>query len=93
MNLIILFLPFAGAFIYGFLGRFVGTTGAQILTCACILTSALLSLYYWLSINELIIGLFSFEGDQVYFTDWNFLSNNTFINLGTWVDSEYIKIS
>ncbi|KAG2228762.1 hypothetical protein INT48_007545, partial [Thamnidium elegans] len=52
LSILVAYYRLRGAFISGFLGRFVGTTGAQILTCAC---------------------LFSFEGDQVYFTDWNFL--------------------
>ena len=43
MYLTILALPMLGALIAGLLGRKIGATGAHIITCTALVTSALLS--------------------------------------------------
>jgi len=44
MYLTILALPLLGAITSGLLGRKLGVTGAQLITCACMITAALLSI-------------------------------------------------
>lgn len=44
MYLAILLLPIFGSATAGFLGRKLGVTGAHLITCSCLITSALLSI-------------------------------------------------
>lgn len=44
MYLTLLLLPIIGSIISGFLGRKIGVTGAHIITCSCLITSALLAI-------------------------------------------------
>jgi NADH:ubiquinone oxidoreductase subunit 5 (subunit L)/multisubunit Na+/H+ antiporter MnhA subunit len=43
MYLLLMFMPLLGATLAGLLGRKLGTRGAQVITCICMATSALLS--------------------------------------------------
>jgi NADH-ubiquinone oxidoreductase chain 5 len=42
MYLSIIILPFFGSLVTGFLGRKVGVTGAQLITCSCLVISSIL---------------------------------------------------
>ena len=43
MYLTILFLPFLGSLISGFLGRKIGVTGAHFITCTCLILASILA--------------------------------------------------
>ena len=73
MYLSIIILPLLGSIVSGFMGRKVGVTGSQFVTCTCLILSSLL-----MSIAFYEVGIC---GSPVH------------INLGTWVDSEIMKIS
>ena len=51
MYLTLIFLPLIGSVISGFLGRKIGTTGAQIITCLCIITTTLLAIVVFLEVG------------------------------------------
>jgi NADH-ubiquinone oxidoreductase chain 5 len=51
MYLTLIFLPLIGSIISGFLGRKIGTTGAQIITCFCIITTTLLAIVVFLEVG------------------------------------------
>lgn len=44
MYLTILILPILGSIVSGFIGRKIGVTGAHIITCSCLIISAILSI-------------------------------------------------
>jgi NADH-ubiquinone oxidoreductase chain 5 len=43
MYLSILFLPLLGSFVSGFMGRKIGVTGTQIITCSSLILASILS--------------------------------------------------
>ena len=43
MYLSILILPLLGSFVAGFMGRKVGVSGAQFVTCSCLLLASILA--------------------------------------------------
>jgi NADH-quinone oxidoreductase subunit L len=51
MEIAAIFLPLLGAFIAGFFGRLIGDRGAQIVTCAGVLTAAVLSVLLFTEIG------------------------------------------
>lgn len=73
MYLSILILPTLGSLISGFMGRKIGSTGAQFVTISCLILSSILA-----SISFYEVGLL---GSPVY------------INLGSWVDSDFFSIN
>jgi len=54
MYLGLIFLPFLGSLTSGLLGRKLGVTGAQIVTCACIILSTLMCItaFYEVSLSD-----------------------------------------
>ena len=45
MAYLLVFLPLAASFVVGFFGRALGDRLSQIITCVCVVISALLSIY------------------------------------------------
>nr|AVR57742.1 NADH dehydrogenase subunit 5 [Termitomyces sp. T132] len=73
MYLSIIILPLLGSIVSGFMGRKVGVTGSQIITCTCLFLSSLLMTFAFYEVG---------------------LSNSPVnINLGSWLDSEFLLIS
>jgi len=73
MYLSILILPLLGSIVSGLLGRKVGVTGAHLITCTCLILSALLM--------------------TVAFYEVGICGSPVYINLVSWVDSEFMSIS
>ncbi|WP_207478836.1 NADH-quinone oxidoreductase subunit L [Arenibaculum pallidiluteum] len=53
MEVLAIFLPLLGAFIAGFFGRWIGDRGAQIVTCAGLIVSAMISIWLF---NDIALG-------------------------------------
>jgi NADH-ubiquinone oxidoreductase chain 5 len=51
MYLTIIFLPLLGSIIAGFFGRKTGVSGSQIITCLCIIITAILSITAFIEIG------------------------------------------
>ena len=73
MYLSILLLPLLGSIGAGFLGRKLGITGSQIISCVC------------LGLSSLLIS--------VAFYQVCLCGSPVEVNLGSWIDSEFMTIS
>ena len=73
MYLSILALPLLGSFVAGFMGRKVGVSGAQFITCSCLLLASILT--------------------SIAFYEVGICGSPLSINLGSWIDSEFMTIS
>ena len=77
MYLSILALPLLGAATSGLLGRKLGVTGAQLITCACMITAALLSIvaFYEVALcgSPVSIHLSSWIDSGMMSVDWAFM--------------------
>lgn len=51
MYLTLIFLPLLGSIISGFLGRKVGVTGAQIVSCSCIIITTILGIFIFFEVG------------------------------------------
>lgn len=74
MYLLIVFLPLIGAFSSGFFGRFLGSTGSQIITTSCLAISMLFSWYAFFEVavcgNFVYIDLFSWIDCEMLQASW-----------------------
>ena len=73
MYLSIIILPLLGSIVSGLIGRKVGVTGANLITCTCLILSSILM--------------------TIAFYEVGICSSPVSINLGSWVDSEFMSIS
>ena len=51
MYLTIIILPLLGSIISGFFGRKIGVSGAQIITCSCIILTTLLAIFTFIEVG------------------------------------------
>jgi NADH-ubiquinone oxidoreductase chain 5 len=51
MYLTLIFLPLIGSIISGFFGRKIGVTGAQLISCSCILITTILSIIVFFEVG------------------------------------------
>lgn len=77
MYLLIVLLPLISAIISGFFGRYIGKTGAQILSTSFIFFSAILSLIAFyevgLNANPCYITLITWIDSELLFASWGFI--------------------
>jgi len=73
MYLSIIILPLLGSIVSGLIGRKVGVTGANLITCTCLILSSILM--------------------TIAFYEVGICSSPVSINLGSWVESEFMSIS
>lgn len=73
MYLSIIILPLLGSIVSGLIGRKVGVSGANLITCTCLILSSILM--------------------TIAFYEVGICSSPVSINLGSWVDSEFMSIS
>lgn len=73
MYLSIIILPLLGSIVSGLIGRKIGVTGANLITCTCLILSSILM--------------------TIAFYEVGICSSPVSINLGSWVDSEFMSIS
>ena len=74
MYLLLVFLPLIGAISSGFFGRFLGSTGSQIITTSCLAISMLFSWYAFFEVavcgNFVYIDLFSWLDCEMLQASW-----------------------
>lgn len=51
MYLSLIILPLLGSIVSGFFGRKVGVSGAQLITCSCVIATTILSLVAFLEVG------------------------------------------
>jgi NADH-ubiquinone oxidoreductase chain 5 len=51
MYLTLIFLPLLGSIVSGFFGRKIGVSGAQLITCSCIVITTILSITAFLEVG------------------------------------------
>lgn len=77
MYLGLICLPFLGSLTSGLLGRKLGVTGAQIVTCACIILSTLMCItaFYEVSLSDssVYINLNSWIDSELINVSWGFI--------------------
>jgi len=63
MYLALIVLPLLGSIVSGFFGRKVGVTGAQIITCVCVVTTTLLAIvtYFEVGLNNIPVTIHLFR--------------------------------
>jgi LAGLIDADG DNA endonuclease family/NADH-Ubiquinone oxidoreductase (complex I), chain 5 N-terminus len=85
MYLSILFLPLLGSFISGFMGRKIGVTGAQIITCSCLILASILSTisFYEVGIcgSPVSIYLGSWVDSEIMLISWEFLFDQLTVSM------------
>jgi NADH-ubiquinone oxidoreductase chain 5 len=76
MYLTLIILPLLGSIISGFFGRKIGVTGAQIITCSCIILTTILSIFTFLEVGlnniPLTVKLFRWIDSESLFVIWGF---------------------
>ncbi len=86
MFLSILILPLLGSIASGFFGRKIGVTGAQIITCTClILSSILITIAFYevcLSGSPVYVYLGSWLNSELLSISWEFYFDQLTISLG-----------
>jgi len=86
MYLSIIILPLLGSFVAGFMGRKVGVTGSQYITCTClILSSILMSIaFYEVGIcgSPVHINLGSWVDSEIMNISWEFYFDQLTVSLG-----------
>jgi NADH-ubiquinone oxidoreductase chain 5 len=76
MYLTLIFLPLIGSIISGFFGRKVGVSGAQLITCSCIVATTILSIVAFLEVGmnniPVTIELFKWIDSEYLNISWAF---------------------
>ena len=86
MYISILILPLLGSLVSGFMGRKVGVTGAQFITCTCLfLSSVLMTVAFYevgLSGSPVSINLGSWVDSEIMSIQWEFYFDQLTVSLG-----------
>jgi len=86
MYISILILPLLGSIVSGFMGRKVGVTGAQFITCTCLfLSSILMTIAFYevgLSGSPVTIDLGSWVDSEILSIHWEFYFDQLTVSLG-----------
>jgi NADH-ubiquinone oxidoreductase chain 5 len=76
MYLTLITLPLLGSIVSGFFGRKIGVTGAQIITCSCIILTTILSIFIFIEVGlnniPLSVKLFRWIDSESLFVIWGF---------------------
>lgn len=85
MYLTLITLPLLGSIISGFFGRKVGVTGSHIITCACVITTTLLSIvsFFEVGINNIpvYINLFRWIDSESLNVSWSFTFDSLTVSM------------
>ena len=77
MYLSLLLLPIFGSCVAGFIGRKIGVTGAHIITCSCLITSAILAIIAFYEVglcgSPVTINLISWIDSELMDVSWGFM--------------------
>jgi NADH-ubiquinone oxidoreductase chain 5 len=86
MYISIIILPLLGSIVSGFMGRKIGVTGAQFITCSCLLLSSLLMTiaFYEVGIcgSPVHINLGSWLESEIMSISWEFFFDQLTVSLG-----------
>jgi NADH-ubiquinone oxidoreductase chain 5 len=86
MYLSIILLPLLGSIVSGFMGRKIGVTGSQIITCSCLFLSSLLMTiaFYEVGIcgSPVHINLGSWVDSEIMSISWEFFFDQLTVSLG-----------
>jgi NADH-ubiquinone oxidoreductase chain 5 len=86
MYLSIIMLPLLGSMVSGFLGRKIGVTGAQFITCICLLLSSLLMTFAFYEVgicgSPVYINLGSWLDSEIMSISWEFFFDQLTVSLG-----------
>ena len=76
MYLTLIILPLLGSIVSGFFGRKIGVSGAQMITCSCIILTTILSIFAFIEVGlnnvPLSIKLFRWIDSESLFVIWGF---------------------
>jgi len=63
MYLTLIVLPLLGSIVSGFFGRKVGVTGAQIITCTCVILTTILAItcFFEVGLNNIPVHIKTFK--------------------------------
>lgn len=85
MYLALLTLPALGSIVAGLLGRKVGVTGSHLITCTCLVLSALLSLIAFYEVglcdSPVSINLVSWIDSELMDVSWGFLFDGLTVSM------------
>jgi len=85
MYLSLLLLPMFGSAIAGLLGRKIGVTGAHIITCSCLITSAILAIVAFYEVglcnSPVSINLISWIDSELMDVSWGFMFDSLTVSM------------
>ena len=85
MYLSLLLLPMFGSAVAGLLGRKIGVTGAHIITCSCLITSAILAIVAFYEVglcnSSVSINLISWIDSELMDVSWGFMFDSLTVSM------------
>lgn len=85
MYLTLLMLPIIGSIVSGFLGRKIGVTGAHVITCSCLIVSALLAIVAFYEVglcnSPVSIHLSSWIDSELMDVSWGFMFDSLTVSM------------
>jgi NADH-ubiquinone oxidoreductase chain 5 len=85
MYLTLIILPLFGSIVSGFLGRKVGVTGAHIITCSCLIISAILAVVAFYEVglcgSPVSINLISWIDSELLDISWGFMFDSLTVSM------------
>ena len=85
MYLSLLLLPIFGSCVAGFLGRKIGVTGAHIITCSCLITSAFLAIVAFYEVglcgSPVSINITSWIDSELMDVSWGFMFDSLTVSM------------
>ena len=85
MYLSLLLLPMFGSAVTGLLGRKIGVTGAHIITCSCLITSAILAIVAFYEVglcnSSVSINLISWIDSELMDVSWGFMFDSLTVSM------------
>ena len=76
MYLTLIFLPLIGSIVSGFLGRKIGTTGSQLITCSSIFITTIISVltFFEVGFNKIAVSIkiFKWIDSEFFNISWSF---------------------
>jgi NADH-ubiquinone oxidoreductase chain 5 len=63
MYLVLFILPLLGSIASGFYGRKIGISGAQLITCSCVITTTILAIlaFFEVGLNNIPVSVYFFR--------------------------------
>ena len=85
MYLTLIILPLLGSIVSGFFGRKIGVTGAQIITCTCVMSTTFLAIlsFFEVGLNNIPvhIKLFRWIDSESLYISWGFIFDSLTVSM------------